>query len=68
MNCDFMYALAYFTADYHSGQFSRGYRLSCKVQKWIYKHCEDASPLDEPLGMAGWAFYTQLVKRYANAM
>jgi hypothetical protein len=53
------FELAVFLMDYHSGQWSRGYRLLCKLRPKNFS----ASLCEE---MRDTGVYQELVARYAN--
>jgi hypothetical protein len=60
-------ALAHFANDYHSGQWSRGYRLLCAVQRRVRRWgWSDWRPLDIPLSVGAEKIYRRLVARYAD--
>lgn len=61
---NFRHALIYFCADYHSGQWSRGYRILCRALRAIgYPR-----PLDRALNEEGKEFYRELEKKYKGAI
>jgi len=63
-NYDFMEALYCFCMDYHSSQWSRGYRILSRLSKRL-----KLSPLFkgyESLGDEGKSFYDSFVEKYAN--
>jgi hypothetical protein len=43
MNPDFVFALYVFCADYHSGQWSRGYRLLSQITRRYGPHLSDSA-------------------------
>ena len=63
-------ALYWFTSDYHSGQWSRGYRLACKAYRRLHRlgYPEYADPFALPLGTLGSALYARLESAYANKL
>ena len=76
MNPDFVFALHVFCMDYHSGQWSRLYRLGCRIDT-RYRPClsdrayaairhggKRTDPHDE--WMEARVFYRQLKRKYAN--
>ena len=64
LNPDLYDALYWFTADYHSGQWSRGYRLLCRVSR-VFK----PSPLASgPDGEEAQMIYDHLVGEYGTAV
>lgn len=59
-------ALYWFASDYHSGQFSRGYRLACAAGKRLRRIGFAGDPFNLPLGIRGSALYQRLVNAYAE--
>jgi hypothetical protein len=63
------HALLHFCAEYHSGQWSRGYRILCAVKRrmrrWGWQEWERQA-LDIPLSVEGKRIYNRLVKRYGG--
>lgn len=53
-------ALYYFCSDYHSGQWSRGYRILCRVSR-IFK-----PPLSNSMSEEAEPIYHLLVERYGD--
>lgn len=80
MNPDFMFALYVFCSDYHSGQWSRGYRiLSRIVQRGIQLNDRAIKAISgnrhskREIGLGCWeeweqarAYYRQLKRKYAG--
>ena len=58
-----IHALCHFCNDYHSGQWSRGYRILCRSLDWLKTHGLDR-PIDIPLRPIGQRIYQQLVNKY----
>ena len=56
---EYRFELAVFLMDYHSGQWSRGYRLLCKLdpQNFSSSFCEEMRETD---------IYAELVARFAE--
>ena len=58
---NFLLALYWFCAHYHSGQWSRGYRLLCRAGKRLREEYDITHPLDEPfLGIESTRIYKKL--------
>lgn len=70
MKPDFLFALYVFCADYHSGQWSRLYRLSCRLASQYRVRLSDNAWREIRDGGDEWyeahEFYNELVARYAN--
>jgi hypothetical protein len=64
MNPDMIRAIYQLANEYHSGQWSRGYRLLCRVQQYARRHGID---LDRET-RASQKLYRQLAKRYATQL
>ena len=60
----FTHALTCFLADYHSGQHSRGYKLSCYMQRRARR--VNCKPLDVPLSNKGLQHYDALIAKFAT--
>lgn len=56
----FYFELAIFLAHYHSGQWSRGYRLLCKLDPKFNSNAEDEATQTE--------IYQYLVGNYSNTV
>ena len=62
------YVIYRFASDYHSGQWSRGYRLLSRCQKALRRYLP-TSPINRWLTMQRWGqnhqrLYNRLVERY----
>jgi len=64
MNRNLVRAVYHLAADWYSGQWSRGYRLLCCVQRYARKHNID---LDRQT-RASRKLYRQLERRYAHVL
>ena len=62
MQTDLIIALHHFCADWHNGQWSRGYRIQCHVQRYARRHNIN---IDRQT-YASRLLYQQLAKHYAN--
>ncbi len=62
---DVTLAVCRFAADYHSGQFSRGYRLLCGCMRRL-ERAGILRPLDRAPGKHECEIYRMLVYRYRN--
>lgn len=54
-------------ADYHSGQWSRGYRLLSRCQRF-FRHIGYHDPLSVPLTAWQKTLYRELVTKYADKL
>lgn len=63
---DELRGLYWFMADYHGGQWSRGYRILCLAGRRLNRVYGTRDPMDLPLGVKGTAIYAALESRYAN--
>jgi hypothetical protein len=61
---DFLVALYHVAADYHSGQFSKGYRLGCLSSMYLDRWYDHFVTLDEELTPAQQKIYFALVERH----
>lgn len=59
---NFRHALIHFCADYHSGQWSRGYRILCRALRLI----GDRRSLDRALNDEGRGFYWALEQKFID--
>ena len=62
-----MVLIARLCAEYHSGQWSRGYRLLCRVLAW-FRRRGVVDVLEWPLLKGEARFYRKMVDRYAFAL
>ena len=53
----------WFCADYHDGQWSRLYRLSCKIGRKLRRR-GIIDPMRLPLGVTGTQTYAALIAKY----
>ena len=61
--------LRVFVSDYHSGQWSRGYRLSCAIDRKLKRIKGNSFITDEQIRIARkFPFYKELETKYANKM
>lgn len=61
-------ALYWFASDYHSGQWSRGYRLLCVADRALERNGHNWDRFQSPLGKTGSAYYEHLVKHYREVV
>lgn len=60
-------AVCHVANDYHSGQWSRGYRLLCACLRFLARHgCEN--PIDMTLPAAQQTLYRRLASRYGDTL
>lgn len=62
--------LYHLAADYHSGQWSRGYRLLCHCQRRLKRHHNlPVPPIDSLFTcLEEWRLYIQLAARYGDKL
>lgn len=61
--------LAYFGMNYHSGQWSRGYKLMCRAQKLLRRKglsTQLSISCDHPQSIENDKFYQRLVENYGE--
>lgn len=59
-------AIYWFASDYHSGQWSHGYRLACTALRRLRRIGFNGDPFALPLGAQASALYERLVSAYAE--
>jgi hypothetical protein len=64
---DLIHAIAYLTSNYHSGQWSRGYRLWCRAKIWLARHGVD-HPLDMKMSDRAQRIYDIIEEDYKDKM
>lgn len=64
MHPDLVRAVYHLAADWHSGQWSRGYKLLCRVYNYAQRHGIDVHRRTR----ASQRLYLQLESRYANKL
>jgi hypothetical protein len=60
-----MHTICHFANDWHSGQWSRGYRLLCRTQRWLARH-RVTRPLDARMSKQQKALYAHLLANYGD--
>jgi hypothetical protein len=65
---DFLIALYFVCADYHSGQWSKGYRLLCLAHLYCEKWYGFTPSLDDRLTENQKRLAVEIVRKYANVL
>lgn len=65
---DFLIALVYLAADYHSGQFSKGYKLGCQAHAYALREFGVNISLNIGLSPQQQKLYFKLAEKYQNRL
>ena len=65
---NYLIALANVCNDYHSGQWSKGYRLLCVTQYYLEKWYGVTHVLDRQMSNTQWCMYNILRKKYERVL